>query len=207
MAVRSLHVESAILKGCIGKTMTKGEEGLGAPLAIPAIAHKDAFCIADTLSPTFIVVVGIAGVVFQTPFKRHRKLARRVDIAKENVAKSSASFLAREPGIDDGRHAVDPRGHVDITARCNHSYNVFIYGKDFVDQGILGLWQKERLVHIFPLEPVIKAQTEDHSIRPSSNLFCVLKRALLPCSDTKIKNLTLFSNGTLHPNGIGALFF
>ena len=62
------------------------------------------------------VITKVMGI-FRTLFDRDGQFAGRIEVAKEHLAKRDRTVCAGVPGIDQGLHIINPRGHIDTCSK------------------------------------------------------------------------------------------
>src|SRR5262245_66141057 len=107
--------------------MTEREERLDALAIEPAIADVNAFGIAraaaDASRRRFRMRRVRRRSVFETPWPRERETAGGACLAREQIRRGPAAFIARVPHLENGANASQPR-HGDGLPRIEHDDRV-----------------------------------------------------------------------------------
>ena len=114
--------------------MAKWEERCDFLFVVIAIADKDALAIADLAILTGIVEV--SRIILQADGERGGQFTRWICIAKQNISKRVALFLAIVPKLQHGWHFVDP-GHFHWRAGVLYDNGVLVGFCDALDEFIL----------------------------------------------------------------------
>ena len=117
--------------------MAEGEERLYAVVLVAAVAHEDTFLVDDGVAGRVGIMRVMYGVVFPTSLEGHRQSSGGVDFAKKNPRQGAAALLAGIPSVEDGRHAINPLGHVGAAAGRQHDDCLPVGRADSLDQFVL----------------------------------------------------------------------
>ena len=96
----------AVLKSCVGESVTKGKNRVKADLVELTITHINAFLIL------YLIVLGAKvrriRIVSAAGRKCVRKLAGRIDLAKQDGSHRMSAFLSRKPRFNECRDFSQP---------------------------------------------------------------------------------------------------
>ena len=102
------HGQVAVGEGGVRQAKAEGEQGLDLARVVPAVADQDTFLVRD--HPARAREIAEPRLVREALREGHRQLARRADVAKQDIHQRRAGLLSWKPGVEHSGHLVEP-GH------------------------------------------------------------------------------------------------
>ena len=115
-----------VSEGGVAQAMAEGEERLDFLRVMPAVADQDTLGIL--LIPDILILTLHAGIfpdsvggdILKLHREGHRELAGGVDLAENDIGDGITGLGTEEPGLQYGRHLLDPGHRNSIAAHIDH---------------------------------------------------------------------------------------
>ena len=140
-------------------------------MLVAPISDENSFFVNYAIASLLRVVVVVRWIVFPAALKCRGQMSGRVDVAEQNLRQRSATLLTWIPGLNYGRHFLDPRNHVHATTGSNHKNSVLVFRSDLLNEFVLSGRQFEGAVPAFGFGQRSEADREDNDIGICSQLL------------------------------------
>ncbi|RML74959.1 hypothetical protein ALP82_05137 [Pseudomonas savastanoi pv. fraxini] len=146
------HFDVAVTERGVRQAVTERVERLDAFLLVTAITQHQVILVIHVGQSVLIVEFregSVSRVVFDVAFDTDRQLARRVDLAEQDLGQSLTTVLTRVEGMQRYRNLFDPVAHLQTRTAIHGHHGVRVDLGDVLDQLVLELRQIEAVVETF----------------------------------------------------------